>query len=171
MSSQGACYLVWPSNRVVRDHLDPLMLTNSERALITVRAATVDFQVVEPSRHSVLQRTLHVGTDYSWTPNDPLSAPNALLPLARPPSSPDPLFTGIVDLAALCDLLGGIRDSRQIAPTLPPLPSEAATPTAAARNGEVAAPAPAATPEREGKTRQAARGGSGQVGPWCDLAD
>jgi hypothetical protein len=99
----------------MRDHFDPLMLQNSERALFTIRARTVDIQVVDHTRQSVFQRTFHVGNDYCLSAVDPGPAPGIAVPASASAVSvlSDPIFfCGVLDIGTLSDLLGGVRDPR-----------------------------------------------------------
>jgi hypothetical protein len=90
------------------------MMTNSERALVTVRPASVDIQVVERARHSVLQRTFHAGTDYHVHTADPDEPSSSTVANPAAPQG-EVWFSGIVDLAALIDVLNGTADHRQAA--------------------------------------------------------
>lgn len=109
--SAAALYLVWPSNRVMRDHLEPLMLTNADRAHLTVRQQTVDLQVVDHKRYSVFQRTFHAGFDYRTSASEPPPPPASPrpLPITTTAVGAEPLFAGVIEMRTIADILAGIR--------------------------------------------------------------
>ncbi len=117
MSSRGGqeWFLTWPSTRTLREQLDPLLSANSERALLTIKQKTVDVQVVEHTRHAAIQRTFHIGLDYTFaTAEDATPLNPAVLDASAPP-----LLVAIVDLGGLFDTLSGVRDLRHMTPLQP----------------------------------------------------
>jgi hypothetical protein len=112
-----ALYIAWPSARTLRDHLDPLLLQNSERALLTITNRQIDLQVIEHTRQSVIQRTFYVGIDYICSDKEPqtivLPKSVTILPSHDKTIAGQRWFSAVIDLGSLYDLLGGAADVRQ----------------------------------------------------------
>ena len=129
-------FVCWPSNRILRDQLEPLLLINSSAALLTLTQKQLHLQLVDRFYTSVFQRTFWAGVDYLLTHHDPLQDDKPLMPLPTtfplpPPPAPGqapasqnqnaypndtggsstPLFEGTVDIGTVHDILSGTSPS------------------------------------------------------------
>lgn len=100
MAAGDSLVIRWPSARLLRDQLDPLLLLNSERAWLTIRSTVVELQVVEHTRQAAFQRVFHAGTDFSVLHNDFKRATD------------DAFYCAPIDLGVFFDIASGPPDNK-----------------------------------------------------------
>jgi hypothetical protein len=99
-------YACWPSNRALRDALEPLLLINSSAALVTLTPRQLSIQLVDRFYTSVFQRSFWAGVDYALAEADPLASPE-LTTNRAPPLNGEALFEECVDIGTLYEILSG----------------------------------------------------------------
>jgi hypothetical protein len=183
----GEWYVCWPSNRVLRDQLEPLLLFNSGCASVQLFRKQLHVQLVDRFQTAVFQRTFWASVDYHLVPTDPFQSVAPLGPLPAPDVSASderPLVEGAWDIGTAYDILSCAtpdsapkKDSAHSAPKKESAPKEDPTPEkeSTPKKDSTAKPAEKASNKKDSKKGQLEDGDGddeeedeGEGGPLSD---
>lgn len=111
--SESVCVSWMLPNRSLRDQLEPLLLINSNVALVTLTAKQLNIQVIDRFITSAFQRSFFNGVDYHLTQSDPLSEHVGDSKMADKKCD-GILFDASVDLGGIHDILSGTTPSTML---------------------------------------------------------
>jgi hypothetical protein len=106
-------YVCWPSTRLLRDVLEPMLLINKSVAAVMLTPKTLQIQLVDRFLTSVFQRTFYNGQDYQLHSEDPFldkqggisSSSNSII---TPTTNDEMVVEMVVDIGAVDDVLAGL---------------------------------------------------------------